>query len=222
VLQAVPARGFSFRGWSGACRGLGSTCTLTVRGAQSVTARFEPRRRTDPLTLVVDWRAGGAVATWEWGIDGAPVDCGKVCANQFRRDSFVRLVAVPRSGFDFAGWTGDCAGQGAWCRLQLSAPRATAARFVPRPVTLAVTRSGEGTVATWHWSLDGKPIDCGSACTKRFQEGSQVRLAAVPATGFVFAGWTGACAGQGSWCALTLGGPQATQATFVSRQGASG
>jgi uncharacterized delta-60 repeat protein len=222
VLQAVPAQGFAFRGWSDACSGLGSTCTITVRGAQSVTARFEPRRPTDPFTLYVDLRDGGAVATWEWGIDGAPIDCGKVCANQFRHDSFVRLVAVPRSGFDFAGWTGDCAGQGAWCRLQLSAPRATAPRFVPRPAVLSVTKTGDGTVATWGWGLDGRPIDCGSVCTKQFQEGMEVRIVALPAPGFDFAGWTGACAGQGSWCSLTLSGPRATHANFAINSGASG
>ena len=222
ILQAVPAPGFTFRGWSGGCSGAGSTCQVTVAAATSATARFEPRRAFDPYSLVVGPHGGGAVATWEWGLSGAPIDCGRICADQFRRNSFVRLVAVPKYGFRFAGWRGACAGQGSWCRLQLSAARVTTPRFLPKPVTLTVTKSGEGKVATWEWGLDDRPVDCGNACSRRFQEGAGVRLTAVAAPGFELAGWSGACAGQGAWCSLVMGGPRETHATFVARAGTTG
>lgn len=40
VLTAAPIAGATFLGWGGACTGSATTCTLTMTGAQSVTARF--------------------------------------------------------------------------------------------------------------------------------------------------------------------------------------
>jgi hypothetical protein len=40
ALSATPAAGSSFAGWSGACSGAASACTMTMSGGKSVTARF--------------------------------------------------------------------------------------------------------------------------------------------------------------------------------------
>ena len=40
MLSATPASGSSFAGWSGACSGLSSRCTLAMNTAQAVSARF--------------------------------------------------------------------------------------------------------------------------------------------------------------------------------------
>ncbi|MBV9483701.1 MAG: hypothetical protein JO249_23550, partial [Acidobacteria bacterium] len=40
ILTARPAAGFPFAGWSGACSGTGTSCTLTVKAASSATATF--------------------------------------------------------------------------------------------------------------------------------------------------------------------------------------
>jgi phospholipase C len=42
VLTAAPAANNTFNGWTGACSGTGSTCTLTVSAAEAVTANFGP------------------------------------------------------------------------------------------------------------------------------------------------------------------------------------
>jgi parallel beta-helix repeat protein len=129
VLEAIPAVRASFRGWSGACTGSGSRCTVTLAGARAVAARFERQRASDPVTLSVTTRGSGAVATWEWGTDSLPIDCGRVCANQFRPASVVRLVAVPRPGSTFAGWSGGCAGRSSWCAVTMTQSRQAVARF---------------------------------------------------------------------------------------------
>jgi uncharacterized repeat protein (TIGR01451 family) len=40
VLTAAPVAGATFAGWGGACSGTAATCTLTIAGAQAVTAAF--------------------------------------------------------------------------------------------------------------------------------------------------------------------------------------
>ena len=45
--------------------------------------------------------------------------------------------------------------------------------------------------------------------------GTNVTLTAAPATGFVFAGWQGACSGTGV-CQIVMNGPQTVTAQFVS------
>ncbi|MGN6109679.1 MAG: Ig-like domain-containing protein, partial [Kofleriaceae bacterium] len=40
VLTATPAPGSTFTGWGGACSGTATTCTVTMNGAQGVTAAF--------------------------------------------------------------------------------------------------------------------------------------------------------------------------------------
>lgn len=40
VLTSAPTAGSTFKGWSGACTGLQSICTLTMTAAKSVTATF--------------------------------------------------------------------------------------------------------------------------------------------------------------------------------------
>ena len=57
VLTAAPAAGSTFKGWSGACTGLQSTCTLTMTAAKSVTATFIP----NPVLTVVTTGGIGTV-----------------------------------------------------------------------------------------------------------------------------------------------------------------
>jgi hypothetical protein len=78
------------------------------------------------------------------------------------------------------------------------------------PVQLTVTRGGTGTVT----STPGG-IDCGSSCAASFASGTSVSLAATPAAGWVFMGWSGGgCAGTGA-CALTLTSATTVRATFA-------
>ncbi|PYN80207.1 MAG: hypothetical protein DMD96_14190 [Candidatus Rokuibacteriota bacterium] len=80
----------------------------------------------------------------------------------------------------------------------------------PAQVTLTVTRTGSGIVAS-----TPAGIDCGSACVATYTGGTGVILTAAPASGWVFAGWSGGgCAGTGS-CALTLMTATTVRATFA-------
>jgi hypothetical protein len=71
---------------------------------------------------------------------------------------------------------------------------------------VSVAKTGSGSVA-------GGGINCGGVCSAVFGRGDAVSLKATPASGWVFAGWGGACSGAGA-CALTVSGPLKVQARF--------
>ena len=77
--------------------------------------------------------------------------------------------------------------------------------------TLQVTKNGTGggTVTS---SPSG--ISCGTTCSRSFSGGTTVSLTAVPASGSVFAGWSGGgCAGTGS-CTVRIDDNITVSATF--------
>jgi len=78
--------------------------------------------------------------------------------------------------------------------------------------TLSVTDVGNGTVT----SNDGH-INCGTTCSYNYDNGAQVTLTATPASGWTFAGWSGACSGTGS-CQLTMTQNLSVTATFNQGQ----
>ncbi len=79
------------------------------------------------------------------------------------------------------------------------------------PATLTVMTTGQGSIA-------GPGLSCPGDCTEDLAPGAQVSITATPATGWSFDGWSGACAGQGSTCTITMSQPRATGATFVQDQ----
>jgi DNA-binding beta-propeller fold protein YncE len=82
---------------------------------------------------------------------------------------------------------------------------------VPHPPQLAVSVDN----VTRGRVLSSPPgIECATDCSQHFGAGTAVTLTATPVAGSVFAGWTGACAGSGATCTLTLGGDESTAAAF--------
>ena len=76
-------------------------------------------------------------------------------------------------------------------------------------LTLAKAGAGSGTVTS---SQAG--IACGAACSHAYPNGTIVTLTAAPATGSVFAGWSGGvCTGTGN-CIRTIGSNTSVTATF--------
>jgi hypothetical protein len=76
--------------------------------------------------------------------------------------------------------------------------------------TLSVTKAGTGS-----GTVTSAPagINCGATCSFAFEQGKEVALAAVPASGSTFAGWSGACTGTGS-CRVSMSAAKAVTATF--------
>lgn len=201
-LTAQAATGWAFNGWSGGCAGSGA-CALTMSGPRAVTATFV--LTTPSLTVTRSGSGSGTVTSTPAGIS-----CGSSCTQPYSFGSMVTLVATAASGSSFAGWTGACSGTGS-CVVTVDAARTVDARFDRDQHALAVTRAGAGV-----GSVSSVPagIDCGTACTASFDEGSVVVLAATPAIGSQFAGWSGACTGTGT-CTVTMAAARSVTATFA-------
>jgi serine/threonine-protein kinase len=68
------------------------------------------------------------------------IDCGYACSERFAKGTRVHLTATPAPGFEFAGWSGDCADSGP-CSLLLRWDQEVQARFVRK--AQSPTRTGE-------------------------------------------------------------------------------
>jgi phospholipase C len=121
TLNATPATGFSFGGWSGACTGTGA-CVLPTSGALSVTASFTG---SGPVQVTVSL-AGAGKGT----VSSAPagIDCGATCTHTFAEGTQVTLSATPTAGSSFTGWSGACTGTST-CTLATSGAQSVAASF---------------------------------------------------------------------------------------------
>jgi len=75
---------------------------------------------------------------------------------------------------------------------------------------LSVAKSGSGIIT----SGDGH-IYCGALCSYPYPTGTQVGLAAIPAPGYTFTGWTGCDNVNGSYCYVTMTQAKNVTATFI-------
>ena len=108
TLTAKPNSGSIFMGWGGACSGAQLTCTVSVNEALNITATFATQ-----ITLSVSNRGSGSV-------NGAGIDCGKVCSAKFTEGSRITLMATPAAGAKFTGWSGACSGSSQTCTFTVS------------------------------------------------------------------------------------------------------
>jgi hypothetical protein len=81
---------------------------------------------------------------------------------------------------------------------------------LPREVVVTRTGAGSGTVTS-----TPAGIDRGADCSGTFPEGTTVTLVATPASGSVFAGWSGACTNAGNVCTVTVAQANAVTASFA-------
>jgi Divergent InlB B-repeat domain/FG-GAP repeat len=75
--------------------------------------------------------------------------------------------------------------------------------------TLTVSDNGAGTI-----SSSRSNVDCQTECSSSYLGGTRVALTATPQSGYVFAGWSGACSGTGS-CVVTMSMAENVTATFA-------
>ncbi len=201
TLRATAGAGSRFAGWSGACSGTVTTCTVTLTQARNVTLTFIAVH-----TLTVS-RAGSGRGSVSSGPAG--IDCGAACASIYDAGTTVTLTAVPIASSRFVGWSGEgCTGTGT-CTVTMSKSRAVTATFVGL-VRLRVTVNGRGTVRS-----APAGIRCAHSCAQTFEDSTHVTLKAKAKKGRWFLGWSGACSGRKKTCTVTMSRARLVHARFV-------
>lgn len=196
-LSVSPDAGSSFGGWSGDCSGQ-SSCQFFMDRARRVKASFLGSSQSLTVTVVGQGTARSSPAG---------IVCPGDCTESYPNGITVTLTAAPDPDWLFAGWEGACVGTGS-CRLTMDEQRAVIARFAQQTFPVAVSVTGQGSVAS-----APAGIDCPGACEASFGAGATVTLTADPAPGWEFEAWGDACAGADD-CIVTVDGPLAVAATF--------
>lgn len=206
VLEADPAPGFRFVGWTGVCSGTQARCVVDLDKDLTVSARFKEHAAVNVSLM---GSGSGRVDSQPAGIA-----CGEDCSAEFPVGEVVTLTATPDSGHLFTGWSGGCQGTSAVCRMTLSQATDVTAEFMP---TVRLTQRFEGFGPSRVSSNPGG-IDCTSGCFKDFRLGQTVRLTAHENSTSEFSGWSGACTGTDPICDLTLTEPAEVTARFIRRR----
>jgi alpha-tubulin suppressor-like RCC1 family protein len=126
TLTATPGPDSIFTGWTGCDSVSGTTCTVTMGAAQTVTAIFMLQRFT--LTVSDTGIGKGTVTSSPAGIN-----CGTACASDYVINTAVTLTATPNLTSLFTGWTGCDSVSGATCTVTMGSARSVAASFVGVP-----------------------------------------------------------------------------------------
>ena len=205
TLTAAAAPGYTFGNWSGACSGTG-TCSVTIGSTSTnVTANFEREQGT--LNVVVSPLTGGVVTSSPTGIN-----CGNGnddCAETVNIGTSITLTANPASGYEFAGWRGACSGTGTCSVTVDSALEDVTANFTfvrPAPIEQGTLNVVVSPTAGGIVTSSPAGINCGDGnadCSETVNQGTSITLTANPASGYEFAGWSGACSGTGT-CSVTV------------------
>ncbi len=141
------------------------------------------RGGAQPLAVEKHGNGSGTVSSSPAGIA-----CGSDCSELYNHRTVVTLTEVPDSSSLFGGWSGACSGGATTCIVSMDDPKTAVATFTLRTYPLSVTKTGTGS-----GSVTSTPpgIDCGADCAETYDHGTSVTLAALPAAGSVFRGWTG-------------------------------
>ena len=151
------------------------------------------------------------------GVAGAGIDCGggfgNDCTESLAPNSTITLTATPDYYAKFTGWSGGgCSGSAPTCTVTMSAAKSVDAKFDVAPTfsfALTVAGTGAGSV-----TLSTEDASCSSSCNVFIPENKLVTLTATPASGSVFAGWSGGgCVGAGG-CTVTVNAATSVTATF--------
>jgi List-Bact-rpt repeat protein/VCBS repeat protein len=143
VLNAIPAIGSIFSGWSGSgC----STGSVTMNNSRNCTATFNAQPvQTFGLSVTKTGTGNGTVTSSPAGIN-----CGSDCSESYTSGVVVALSVIPAAGSVFSGWSGGGCSTGA---VTMNGSRSCTAVFNSQ-ATQQVSRVGIFRPSIGGWYLD--------------------------------------------------------------------
>lgn len=132
TLTTKARSGNSFSGWSGACNGTQSTCTVRASGIVNVGANFVATPSGggggSRYTVQVTRTNAGTIVGTPAGKDRA-INCGTSCSAKFDNGTVVVLTASAPAGKQFLNWGGACSGTQNTCTLTVRSNVTAQANF---------------------------------------------------------------------------------------------
>lgn len=187
TLEVSPDAGSTFAGWAGGCSGTGQ-CTIAMDAPKSIAATFS----LNAYAITLPPSANGTISC-----DPMAVPHG----------SNTRCTVAPGAGYHVAALTDNGADATSamvgnlYVVNNVVSGHTIRATFAIDTYTLAVTKTGTGSGIVIAAPGD---IRCGNACSASYAVGTPVTLAATPAFGSTWMGWSGGgCTGLGA-CSLII------------------
>lgn len=174
ALQATPAQGWQFVGWSGDLSGSNPTGTLEITEHRAITASFTQIPYAIESTVV--------------GEGELLIDPQK---SEYHYGDLVTLTAAPAPGWYFDGWQGDITGTTPTETVEMTGSLHLTARFTQHQYAISTTVSGQGQVI-----VDPDKQD--------YRYGDAVTITAEPTAGWQFAGWQGDITGNTNPVSLSI------------------
>lgn len=122
----------------------------------------------------------------------------------YQNGEIVTLTAIPDSGYQFAGWSGDASGTANPIQITMDSNKSVTTFFElvePGTYTLETLTSGGGSIDR----NPDKPV---------YQSGETVILSAIADVGYQFTGWSGDTGGDGNPLQLVMNDNKAITANF--------
>ncbi len=227
TLEATPAVGSRFSGWSGACTGTNHSTTVTMHKSRYCIATFELDQAQQVLHRVRLAKIGDGNGIITVKQDGKTVttcstaDCE---AKYYAPGTELTLRAQPKDNALFMGWGEDCSGTDE-LTITVTIEKATqcSAGFQLSPplsgeYRLTVAQRQE-TLSPSAGIITGTGIECSNDnddCVENYSMGTRVRLQAEPTPHSYFKEWTDDCSGINPVVKLTMDADKTCTAVFGS------
>jgi hypothetical protein len=131
TLTATPAAGSMHTGWSGCDQASGTTCTVTMNAARSVTATFSVQTFTLTVQKSRLLLGDGTVTSTSNPASPTQINCGSTCSATYTGGTVVTLRVTPAFLSTFTGWNGCDSASGTTCTVNMNSARLVTASFLP-------------------------------------------------------------------------------------------
>ncbi|MCX7956892.1 MAG: InlB B-repeat-containing protein [Endomicrobia bacterium] len=200
TLTATANSGYTFSSWSGDVSSTTSSIIVTMNSNKTITANF------------TQTGVGGTTYTLLVSID--PSGAGTVNLNPsggvYTAGTQVTLTAVPNSGYQFDGWSGNLTGTTNPATITMNSNKVVTANFSQQQqqtytLTVSINPTGGGSVVL-------------NPAGGTYVAGTQVTLTATASSGYVFSGWSGDLTGTTNPATITMNSNKVVTASFSEQQ----
>jgi hypothetical protein len=208
TLNAIPAAGSVFAGWTGCCSSTSSSLTIDLSSHAAITATFVPQ--PGPVItsgeLLLSWTDNSSTEDGfkierKTGTSGSYTQIAAAGANV---TSYNDSSLISGTVYCYRVAAFNAGGASPYTSEGCSPARSAVQTFA---LSVATTGAGGGTVTS-----TPAGITCPGDCSEAYSKGTVVNLTAKPATGFILSGWSGTGCANGT---VTMNGDVTCTATFA-------